>query len=45
MKNNTKTTEPAGESQEMNQDLHELFLDELSDLHNAEKQLTKALPK
>lgn len=26
-------------------DLHELFLDELSDLHNAEQQLVKALPK
>lgn len=29
----------------MDNDLHELFLDELSDLHSAEKQLTKALPK
>lgn len=29
----------------MNQELHELFLDELADLLNAEKQLTKALPK
>lgn len=29
----------------MNEELHELFLDELADLLNAEKQLTKALPK
>ncbi|HEV2329662.1 MAG TPA: ferritin-like domain-containing protein [Verrucomicrobiae bacterium] len=29
----------------MDSDLHELFLDELSDLHSAEKQLTQALPK
>jgi ferritin-like metal-binding protein YciE len=32
-------------SQDMDNDLHELFLDELADMHNAEKQLTKALPK
>jgi len=29
----------------MDNDLHELFLDELSDLYSAEQQLTKALPK
>ena len=29
----------------MDTDLHELFLDQLADLHNAEKQLVKALPK
>ena len=29
----------------MDNDLHELFLDELADLYSAEKQLTKALPK
>lgn len=29
----------------MSQELHELFLDELADLLNAETQLTKALPK
>jgi ferritin-like metal-binding protein YciE len=29
----------------MNTALHELFLDELADLYNAEQQLTKALPK
>jgi ferritin-like metal-binding protein YciE len=33
------------EGQEMDNDLHELFLDELFDVHNAEQQLTKALPK
>ena len=32
-------------SESMDNDLHELFLDELSDLYSAEKQLTKALPK
>jgi len=29
----------------MNNELHELFLDELADIYNAEQQLTKALPK
>ena len=29
----------------MDNDLHELFLDELADLYSAEHQLTKALPK
>ena len=29
----------------MDNALHELFLDELSDIYNAEQQLTKALPK
>jgi len=29
----------------MDSDLHELFLDELADIYNAEQQLTKALPK
>lgn len=37
--------EENGEGQSMDQDLHELFLDELADLLNAETQLTKALPK
>jgi ferritin-like metal-binding protein YciE len=32
-------------SESMDNDLHELFLDELSDLYCAEKLLTKALPK
>src|SRR2546429_8383086 len=30
---------------DMNSDLHELFLDELADIYNAEQQLIKALPK
>jgi ferritin-like metal-binding protein YciE len=34
-----------GEQDEMSSDLHELFLDELADIYNAEQQLTKALPK
>jgi ferritin-like metal-binding protein YciE len=33
------------ESEGMDNDLHKLFLDELADVYNAEKQLTKALPK
>jgi ferritin-like metal-binding protein YciE len=32
-------------SEATDNNLHELFLDELSDLYSAEKQLTKALPK
>src|SRR5690348_6885075 len=39
----------SGESEQggqaMDTDLHELFLDELADIYNAEQQLTKALPK
>ncbi len=46
----TDQSKPAGgkaadENQDMDMDLHELFLDELADLLNAEQQLTKALPK
>src|SRR3954447_11930927 len=33
------------ESEGMDTELHELFLDELADVYNAEQQLTKALPK
>jgi len=33
------------EGNEKSNDLHELFLDELADIYNAEQQLTKALPK
>jgi len=37
---------PSNESTEgMDNDLHELFLEELADIYNAEQQLTKALPK
>jgi ferritin-like metal-binding protein YciE len=45
----TDDTAPEGnqaedEDQDMDTDLHELFLDELADILNAEQQLTKALP-
>jgi ferritin-like metal-binding protein YciE len=43
--NSRGKAESENESEGMNNDLHELFLDELADIHNAEKQLTKALPK
>jgi ferritin-like metal-binding protein YciE len=33
------------ESQSQENELHELFLEELADIYNAEQQLTKALPK
>ena len=46
MKNRTKNHDNVErQDQEMNSELHELFLDELADLLNAETQLTKALPK
>lgn len=42
-------TRRSGNGQESNgrenSELHELFLDELADIHNAEQQLVKALPK
>src|SRR4051812_24869795 len=41
----TKNRSAEDESQEMNNDLHELFLDELADMLHAEQQITKALPK
>src|SRR3954462_15429556 len=40
-----ENTENESEKQGMDTDLHELFLDELADVYNAEQQLTKALPK
>lgn len=42
--NNSDNNDNAG-GEGMDNDLHELFLDELADLYSAEKQLTKALPK
>jgi ferritin-like metal-binding protein YciE len=47
MKNNKKQNSQNGEQegQQMDSELHDLFLDELADLLNAETQLTKALPK
>jgi len=41
----TKNRSAEDEGQEMNNDLHELFLDELADMLHAEQQITKALPK
>lgn len=41
--NSRRDTE--SESEGMDNALHKLFLDELADVYNAEKQLTKALPK
>lgn len=35
----------SSEGQSMDNDLHELFLDELQDMYHAENQITKALPK
>lgn len=40
-----KTTARKSEPKEMNNELHQLFLDELADLLSAERQLLKALPK
>jgi ferritin-like metal-binding protein YciE len=45
MKNNGQTTVADDQNENMDNDLHELFLDELADLLDAEKQLVKALPK
>ena len=47
MKNRTSQGRSAVEKGEetKNNELHELFLDELADIYNAEQQLTKALPK
>lgn len=41
---NTTTDTDAGDGM-MDNELHELFLAELADIYNAEKQLTEALPK
>lgn len=42
-----RNTTPQGQEQEggSHSELHELFLEELADVYNAEQQLTKALPK
>src|SRR5436189_1618366 len=46
MKNQTnRKRDNTGDGQGMENDLHELFLDEIADVYNAEQQLTKALPK
>jgi ferritin-like metal-binding protein YciE len=44
MKNTTQQTEDENTGA-MDSELHQLFLDELADILNAEQQLTKALPK
>jgi ferritin-like metal-binding protein YciE len=41
----TKVKEKKQNDKEMDVELHELFLEELGDILNAEQQLTKALPK
>ncbi len=43
--NRMPSNEDTGSESKMDNDLHELFLDELADLYSAEQQLTKALPK
>jgi ferritin-like metal-binding protein YciE len=40
-----RTKSEFGQEGDMNNALHDLFLDELADIYNAEQQLTKALPK
>jgi len=42
---NAENSGDTNQTEEMDQSLHELFLDQLADLQNAEKQLTRALPK
>jgi ferritin-like metal-binding protein YciE len=44
-KENPDSNRNETERPEMNNDLHELFLDELGDVYSAEQQLIKALPK
>lgn len=44
--NSTRRNQPTQEGEEqMDSGLHELFLEELADIYNAEQQLTKALPR
>jgi ferritin-like metal-binding protein YciE len=45
MKNTPSKDKESESANRMDNDLHKLFLDELSDLYSAEKQLTQALPK
>ena len=40
-----KSNHPQEENSNLQNDLHDLFLDELADMLHAEKQITKALPK
>ena len=41
----TRTSDRKNQNSAMDSGLHELFLNELADVYNAEQQLTKALPK
>lgn len=41
----SQSSEYESEGQGQQNELHELFLDELADIYNGEQQLTKALPK
>ncbi len=41
----SQSSDYGSEGQEQNNELHDLFLEELADVYNAEQQLTKALPK
>jgi ferritin-like metal-binding protein YciE len=43
--NQMKSNEGEDNGEGMNNALHKMFLEELADIYNAEKQLTKALPK
>ena len=43
--NRMSSNEDTESESKMDNDLHELFIDELADLYSAEQQLTKALPK
>jgi ferritin-like metal-binding protein YciE len=43
--NRSRTQERDEQGGEMDSDLHELFLEEMADVLNAEQQLTKALPR
>lgn len=44
-KQNKSRMQSESENEGMDNDLHELFLEQLGDMYNAEQQLTKALPK
>jgi len=41
----SRSSEYGSEGQEQDNELHDLFLEELADVYNAEQQLTKVLPK
>jgi ferritin-like metal-binding protein YciE len=43
--NRSRAGNGEGQEGEMDNDLHQVFLDEIADVYNAEQQLTKALPR